>query len=328
MMLTNLLIDFQQLIDEQLPLLIVLGVIAVLIVALLIVLIVLQAKVKKLKKKSAPAKEPKAKAAEPEAEELDVLTEQEPAPAEEPEEEPEEEPAPAPTPAPVPAPAPKAEESKPAPAPAPAPKAEEPKPAPAPAPAPAPKAEQPKPAPAPAPKASEPKPVVEDDDEDDFLMDASEEKEEKNMSSTGNKANKSRSPYVFKPAQEEKPAAAPKASGANGKWVISKDERGRYEFALYASNGEMMLESGTPYATLSSAKSGIKTYQDNIAAERLEINETKNGAFFVQVLNARGGLLATSADYKTRTACTNAAESIKRWAQTMTIEVEEESDET
>ena len=136
------------------------------------------------------------------------------------------------------------------------------------------------------------------------------------------KTTKARSPYVFKPTGKTvTKKAEPVSKGANGgKWVIAPDERGRYGFRLYASNGEVMLESGTPYATLSSAKSGIRTYQTNIAADHLEIAETKNGAFFVQVLNARGGLLATSADYKTRSACASAAESIKRWAQTTTVE--------
>lgn len=87
-----------------------------------------------------------------------------------------------------------------------------------------------------------------------------------------------------------------------------------------------MLKSSSPYASLQSAKAGIKTYQDNIAAGRLEVVETKKGNFFVQVNNASGRMLATSADYPNRSGCESALQSIKRWAQTSTI-VQESEDE-
>ncbi len=312
-MLSNLLIDFKSLIEENLYLVIVLGVIALLIIALLIVMIVLQVKAKKILKAQKAQQAAEAEPAEEFAEEPETA-----APVEVSETEPVSEEEPLPTPAPAeeaPAEEP-AEEPLPAPAPAEEAPAEEPAEEPLPAPAPAAKAPAEPATPAPLPAASE------EDPEDDFALEE-EDQEEKNMKNENQNAPKTRSPYVFKPAKaEEKPAepVAPAKSGANGKWVITKDNRGRYGFELFASNGEMMLESGTPYATLASAKSGIKTYQDNIAAGRLEINETKNGTFFVQVLNARGGLLATSADYKTKSACSSAADSIKRWAQTTVIE--------
>ena len=96
--------------------------------------------------------------------------------------------------------------------------------------------------------------------------------------------------------------------------------KGKYWFSLYAPNGQVMLESATPYATLSNAKAGIKTYQDNIAANHLEIVEHKNGDSQVQILNARGGLLATSSTYPSRAQAESALASIKRWAATTAIE--------
>lgn len=126
---------------------------------------------------------------------------------------------------------------------------------------------------------------------------------------------------------EKKPAkatAAAKVSNAAGKWVLYEEDRGGYGFRLIANNGEVMLRSSSPYATLQSAKSGIKTYQDNIAADRMEVVETKKGNFFVQINNASKRMLATSADYKNRTSAENAAASIKRWAATTVIVVEEE----
>lgn len=115
----------------------------------------------------------------------------------------------------------------------------------------------------------------------------------------------------------------PKPGNASGKWVIFEEDRGGYGFKLVASNGEVMLTNSSPYVSLQSAKAGIKTYQDNIKAKRLEIIETKSGSFFVQINNAAKRLLATSSDYKTRTGCESAAESIKRWASTPIIVIEE-----
>ena len=134
----------------------------------------------------------------------------------------------------------------------------------------------------------------------------------------------SRSPYVFKEAPkkaEPAPAPAPEKSGANGKWVIEK-QNGRFWLSLYAPNGQVMLESPAPgYSTISSARSGIKTYQDNIAnADRLQITQHKNGDFQVVVLNARNGLLATSSTYSSRSQAESAKSSIQRWAQTTTVE--------
>ena len=132
------------------------------------------------------------------------------------------------------------------------------------------------------------------------------------------KEPKNNSPYVFKPAaKSEKDAPAKPVLG--GKWVIEL-VREKYWFTLYAPNGQAMLESATPYATLSSARSGIDTYKQNIAADRLEIVEHKNGDFQVQVLNGRGGLLSMSSTYSTRSAAESARDSIKRWAPTDTVE--------
>ena len=118
---------------------------------------------------------------------------------------------------------------------------------------------------------------------------------------------------------EPKKAEPAKVSAANGKWVI-ETVKGKYWLSLIAPNGQVMLESPTPYASLSSARSGIKTYQDNIAADRLEITEHKNGDSQVQVLTAGGRLLATSSTYSSRSQADSAKESIKRWASTTAVE--------
>ena len=279
----NLLVDFLQLVQENLLLVIVLGVIAVLIVALAIVLIVLSVKAKKI-----------APAAQTEAE--NNAAAEEPAKAE------------AQTAAPVSEPEPVAEESEAA--------EQQPEAEAAPyTPEPIFKEEAPEqPKPEKTEPKSEPKPAAEtkkaDEVKEDVSMSNNEEKPAKRASA---------SPYVYKPGKAEPAPAAPAKTGANGKWVI-EEVKGRYWFSLYANNGQVMLESATAYATLASARSGIKTYQDNIAGGRLEITEHKNGDFQVQIFNARGGLLATSSTYGSRGDCEKAMESIKRWATSTTIE--------
>lgn len=136
-------------------------------------------------------------------------------------------------------------------------------------------------------------------------------------------------PAAKEPQKEPKkvpaaPVKPEKKSGAAGKWIVYAEDRGGYGFRLLASNGELMLRSSSPYSSAASAKNGIKTYQENIAAGRLEIVETKKGNFFVQVNNGQNRLLATSADYKTRASCEAAAESIKRWAATGVVLLEED----
>ncbi len=121
------------------------------------------------------------------------------------------------------------------------------------------------------------------------------------------------------------PAAKPAKKESVGKWVV-ENVKGKYWLSLIAPNGQVMLESPTAYASLSGAKSGVKTYQDNIAAGRLEITEHKNGDSQVQVLNGRGGLLATSSTYSSRSQAESALASIKRWAATAVIVESDESD--
>ena len=194
-------------------------------------------------------------------------------------------------------------------------------------------AEQPAPVPAAetAPAAAEepkkaPAQVVVDEDDEEY---EEYEKEKRPASAPAKKTNK---PFVMpsKPfGTLVKPISAPatKTAGSIGKWVVYEEDRGGYGFRLHASNGEVMLTSSSPYASPSSAKSGIKTYQDAVAAGRMAIVETKSGSFFVQISNASNRLLATSADYKTRSSCESAAESIKRWASTTIIVVEKEEND-
>ena len=179
----------------------------------------------------------------------------------------------------------------------------------------------------------EPKPLEENDEiskqEDSEMKKQVPDKKTEPQKAKEKEPQKIAKPAPAKPATKAKPTAKEKpapATKAAGKWVLYEEDRGGFGFRLLASNGEIMLKSSSPYASLQSAKAGIKTYQDNIAADRLEVVETKKGNFFVQVNNASKRMLATSADYPTRSSCESALSSIKRWAQSTTI-VTESDDE-
>lgn len=176
----------------------------------------------------------------------------------------------------------------------------------------------------PVEETTEPEPVAEEKNETAIVEEKTEE--ENKM------AEKPVAPAKKEPAKKEvkkatsakkaepaKKPEAPKVSAANGKWII-EEVKGKFWLSLIAPNGQVMLESPTAYASLQSARSGVKTYQDNIAAERFEITEHKNGDSQVQVLNGRGGLLATSSTYSSRAQAESARDSIKRWASTTAIE--------
>ena len=177
-------------------------------------------------------------------------------------------------------------------------------------------------------QAVEEDPVAEETEEETAPA-AEEEKEEPEMAekkpaAPAKKAEPAKKD-VKKPVKKAEPKApakkaeAPKVSSANGKWVI-EEVKGEFWLSLMAPNGQVMLESPTAYASLSSARSGIKTYQENIAAGRLKITEHKNGDMQVQVLNGRGSLLAPSSTYSTRAQAESALASIKRWAPTTAVE--------
>ncbi len=160
-------------------------------------------------------------------------------------------------------------------------------------------------------------------DENDPTAEQEDDEMKKKANAPAKKPEPKKAPVVVKaePPKEEPKKEDPKVSGAGGKWVIEEDKNGKFWFSLIASNGQIMLESPTPYVSLQNAKDGIATYQNNIAADRLEITEHKNGDFQVQVLNGSKRLLATSSTYPSRTQAESTRDSIKRWAQTSVIEV-------
>ncbi len=132
----------------------------------------------------------------------------------------------------------------------------------------------------------------------------------------------SKSVKTTKPAAKTADAKKETVTFKDGKWLITKTESGKFTFSLYANNGEKMLP-GREYSSLASAKTGIETYKKNIGGNgSFKIVQTKMGDFIFHLLDSRGGLIAISADYKTRARCESAIESTKRFAETAPVDVE------
>ena len=87
-----------------------------------------------------------------------------------------------------------------------------------------------------------------------------------------------------------------------------------------------MLFSGE-YTTMVGARNGIRTYKANIEKNNFRLIQTKSGDYIFQLLNGSGQLLSLGADYKTKDRCENAIESTKRFAQTASIVIVNETEE-
>ena len=137
-----------------------------------------------------------------------------------------------------------------------------------------------------------------------------------------------------KPAKtEEKQVASPtkteeedKRSAYTGKWVIIRNPNGSYHFELRASNGEKLLSS-IDYTSLSGAKNGIKTHKANIQKDNLVTSQNKKGQFFFKLLSGSKQLLCTGETYPTKAGCESAIDSVKRFAETAVVTIQEEDEE-
>lgn len=114
----------------------------------------------------------------------------------------------------------------------------------------------------------------------------------------------------------------------SGKWVVSvsgqnDDGTPSYSFELRASNGEKLLSS-VDYKSVQGAKNGIKTYKSNIEKDNFTVAQNKKGEYYFRLLNGSGHLLSTGEQYLSKSSCENAIDSVKRFAMTAVIVVEEE----
>lgn len=118
-----------------------------------------------------------------------------------------------------------------------------------------------------------------------------------------------------------------------GKFVIKKTSTG-IKFDLKAGNGEVIATSEV-YTTEEACKKGIESVRSNASANvedqtektiqtisnpKYELFTDKGGEFRFRLKARNGSIIAASEGYKTKSACANGIESVKKYAPDATVE--------
>ncbi len=106
-----------------------------------------------------------------------------------------------------------------------------------------------------------------------------------------------------------------------GKWKIIQEGEG-FVAILTASNGGLLLKT-EKYKSLSGVKNGIETIKKNVAEGNFAISVDKYGHYRFKLFNLNNRLICVSEDYSSKAKCENGIDSVKRFAQTSTLIIEE-----
>ena len=106
-----------------------------------------------------------------------------------------------------------------------------------------------------------------------------------------------------------------------GKWKISQEDGG-FMATLTASNGGTLLKT-EKYKSLSGVKNGIETIKKNIDGGNFAISVDKYGHYRFKLFNVSNRLICVSEDYSSKNKCESGIESVKRFAKTDTVIIEE-----
>ncbi len=107
----------------------------------------------------------------------------------------------------------------------------------------------------------------------------------------------------------------------SGKWKIVQVED-KYYAELLASNGGKLLKTEL-YASLSGVKNGINTIKKNIDDGNFTISSDKYGHYRFKLFSKLNRLICVSDDYSSRDKCDKGIESVKRFAKSAYIILEE-----
>ena len=119
------------------------------------------------------------------------------------------------------------------------------------------------------------------------------------------------------------PAQTDAKKGARGKWRVEKTADGNYTAKLYASNGQLMLAT-EEVALEKSAVNAIASVKKNSAEGNFIIDKDKFGRFYYKLRNAQKSVICIGEAYDTLESCTNAIESVRRFATNSVVEGKEE----
>ncbi|MBO5712927.1 MAG: YegP family protein [Clostridia bacterium] len=121
--------------------------------------------------------------------------------------------------------------------------------------------------------------------------------------------------------QPKKQASTPKKVVYNGKWII-KEDGGKYFAVLLASNGVTVLKTES-YASLTGVKNGIETIKKNINVGNFATTVDKNGRYCFKLFSKSNRLICVSDYYSSKAKCEGGINSVKRFAETASIIIEE-----
>ncbi len=143
--------------------------------------------------------------------------------------------------------------------------------------------------------------------------------ETKNTKSTA----KTKKPTATKPATTtQKPVEQENEKRRyTGKWKISQEDEG-FIATLTASNGGTLLKT-EKYKSISGVKNGIETIKKNIDGGNFAISVDKYGHYRFKLFNVSNRLICVSEDYSSKNKCESGIESVKRFAKTDTVIIEE-----
>lgn len=107
-----------------------------------------------------------------------------------------------------------------------------------------------------------------------------------------------------------------------GWFVLSKNDKGQFSFALKAGNGETILRS-EQYESKASAENGIASVQKNSGDEaRFDRKEASDGRFYFNLKAGNHQIIGTSQMYKTVASRDAGIESVKTNGPTTTVKAD------
>ena len=102
-----------------------------------------------------------------------------------------------------------------------------------------------------------------------------------------------------------------------GKFIVSRDDDVFY-FALYANNGQLLYES-RPYASEKGCVNAIDTFKKNVVLAPLEVRQDKTKNY--RWIYVNGATYFMGIAYTTRKSAENNAASVKKFAETASVEI-------
>lgn len=112
-----------------------------------------------------------------------------------------------------------------------------------------------------------------------------------------------------------------KKQSYSGKWKITTGGENYYA-ELFASNGVSVLKT-KPYKSLVGVKNGIDTIKKNVSEGNFATSVDKSGKYCFKLFSKSNRLICVSEFYSSKAKCEGGINSVKRFAETASVIIEE-----